>query len=100
MSCSCFAPHISGVKSHKSILSTAAAVEQAPIALPTTLKEQIPKAQLDGDNIKLYTGSCQCGAVSFVVKTAPLPEIEIKEDNCSICVRVGLDSTIAPSRTS
>lgn len=38
--------------------------------------------------IKTYTGSCYCSAVFFAVKTPPLSQVEIKEDNCSICVRV------------
>lgn len=46
-----------------------------------------PQAQLEGDDIKLYSGSCACGAVAFSVKTPPLTEVEIKEDNCSICRR-------------
>lgn len=66
---------------------TAAVVSETPIALPQTLFDNPPPAHLEGDNIKTYTGSCQCGAVAFAVKTQPLPQVEIKEDNCSICVR-------------
>ncbi|KAL3263355.1 hypothetical protein ABHI18_001892 [Aspergillus niger] len=36
---------------------------------------------------KIYTGSCHCTAVRLSVETKPLPEIEVKEDNCSICQR-------------
>jgi len=38
--------------------------------------------------MKLYTGNCHCGDVSIAVKTKPIPEIEVKQDNCSICSRV------------
>lgn len=51
------------------------------------LSKSPPPAQLEGDNIKLYNGSCACGAVAFAVKTPPLTQVEIKEDNCSICRR-------------
>ncbi|KAJ5760113.1 hypothetical protein N7520_007269 [Penicillium odoratum] len=46
-----------------------------------------PKAS--GDGLKLYTGGCACGVITLAVKTKPLSEVEIKEDNCSICQRVG-----------
>ncbi|GKZ35320.1 hypothetical protein AbraIFM66950_005915 [Aspergillus brasiliensis] len=36
---------------------------------------------------KIYTGSCHCTAVRLSVQSRPLPEIEVKEDNCSICQR-------------
>ncbi|KAI8211283.1 Centromere protein V [Colletotrichum sp. SAR 10_66] len=38
---------------------------------------------------KLYTGSCECGAVQLALRSKPLAEVEIKEDNCSICIRNG-----------
>ncbi|KAJ4387452.1 hypothetical protein N0V93_008044 [Gnomoniopsis smithogilvyi] len=57
-----------------------------PVKLPEALAQADQALTLEGDE-KLYTGSCQCGAVAFAVKTAPLEKIEIKEDNCSICVR-------------
>ncbi|KAF9881484.1 glutathione-dependent formaldehyde-activating gfa [Colletotrichum karsti] len=38
---------------------------------------------------KLYIGSCDCRAVQIALRTKPLAEAEIKEDNCSICVRNG-----------
>ncbi|KAF0331916.1 glutathione-dependent formaldehyde-activating gfa [Colletotrichum asianum] len=38
---------------------------------------------------KLYTGSCECGAVQLALRSKPLAEVEVKEDNCSICVRNG-----------
>ncbi|KAJ5994019.1 hypothetical protein N7451_009743 [Penicillium sp. IBT 35674x] len=47
-----------------------------------------PKAS--GDNLKLYTGGCYCGAVTIAVTLNPLTEVEIKEDNCSICQRVSI----------
>ncbi|KAK6084989.1 glutathione-dependent formaldehyde-activating enzyme [Seiridium cupressi] len=42
---------------------------------------------VDSDGLKIYQGSCTCGAVSLTLKTKPLTEVEIKEDNCSTCVR-------------
>ena len=40
--------------------------------------------------MKLYTGSCYCGGVCIAVISKPLPETEVREDNCSICRRVRL----------
>jgi len=42
----------------------------------------------DGENLKLYTGSCHCGLVCAAVKPTSLSNIEMRECNCSICVRV------------
>ncbi|KAH8201940.1 hypothetical protein TruAng_003932 [Truncatella angustata] len=45
---------------------------------------------VDAEGLKTYKGSCICGAATFDFKTRPLPELsegDIKEDNCSICVR-------------
>lgn len=68
-------------------VSTTSSSPDLPVNLVQALSQKDPALKLDG-NEKLYTGSCQCGAVAFAVKTAPLNEIEVKEDNCSICVRV------------
>jgi hypothetical protein len=46
--------------------------------------------EIEGEGLKVYTGSCHCGDVTLAVKTKPLREVEIKEDNCSICQRVSL----------
>ncbi|GJC78865.1 hypothetical protein ColLi_01703 [Colletotrichum liriopes] len=43
-----------------------------------------------GDDLKIYTGGCDCGAVQVAVRTKPIHDAEIKEDNCSICIRVTL----------
>lgn len=69
------------------LFSTLSSLAEQPIKLPEALHRAKETLKLE-DNEKLYTGSCQCGAVAFAVKTAPLSEIEVKEDNCSICVRV------------
>ncbi|KAM0809093.1 putative Mss4-like protein [Seiridium cardinale] len=45
------------------------------------------EAAVDSDGLKTYQGSCTCGAVFLTLKTKPLTEVEIKEDNCSTCVR-------------
>ena len=39
--------------------------------------------------LKIYDGSCHCGAVTFKVKTRPLEEQTALDCNCSICVRNG-----------
>lgn len=44
--------------------------------------------EFQGEDLKLYTGSCHCGLIRIALKSKPLPEVELKEDNCSICVRV------------
>ena len=49
-----------------------------------------PIPEVSGEFLEVYTGGCYCGAVTLMVKTKPLPEIEVKEDNCSICQRVCL----------
>ncbi|CAN8105440.1 unnamed protein product [Discula destructiva] len=67
-----------------------------PAHLLQALKETESFSKLSG-NKKVYTGSCQCGNVAFAVKTAPLNKIEVKEDNCSICVRRAATS-IYPDR--
>ncbi|KAJ5696617.1 hypothetical protein N7536_007029 [Penicillium majusculum] len=54
--------------------------------VPTPFPGQV--AEVPGDNLKLYTGGCYCGAVTLAVKTKPWSEVEIKEDNCSICQRI------------
>ncbi|OQE02555.1 hypothetical protein PENSOL_c002G04496 [Penicillium solitum] len=48
--------------------------------VPTPFPGQV--AEVPGDNLKLYTGGCYCGAVTLAVKTKPWSEVEIKEDNC------------------
>lgn len=54
-------------------------------------------AEVPGDNLKLYTGGCYCGAVTLAVKTKPWSEVEIKEDNCSICQRVSIQPRKLPA---
>jgi hypothetical protein len=40
------------------------------------------------EGLKIYNGSCHCGAVSYTVKSKPLEEMEIISCNCSLCSRV------------
>ncbi|KAH8602125.1 Mss4-like protein [Bisporella sp. PMI_857] len=56
-----------------------------PPYTPPPFTGELPTAEIEGS--KVYSGGCHCGAVRVAVKTKPLPEIEIKEDNCSICQR-------------
>ncbi|KDN64894.1 putative glutathione-dependent formaldehyde-activating enzyme, partial [Colletotrichum sublineola] len=62
-------------------------VENASSVQPVKLLESLHSAP--GDNLKCYKGGCDCGAVQITVKTKPLSDVEIKEDNCSICSRNG-----------
>ena len=57
-----------------------------PQYIPPKFTGELPI--LDGEGLKVYTGSCHCGAVTLAVKTKPLSEVDLKEDNCSICQRV------------
>ncbi|KUJ18306.1 uncharacterized protein LY89DRAFT_717883 [Mollisia scopiformis] len=50
-----------------------------------SLKDEPPK--IDAEDSNIYTGGCHCGAVTLVLKSGLLSEIQIKEDNCSICRR-------------
>ncbi|PYI11770.1 hypothetical protein BO78DRAFT_425659 [Aspergillus sclerotiicarbonarius CBS 121057] len=47
----------------------------------------VPTPEVGDEDWKVYTGGCHCGAVGVAVRTKPLPEMEVKEDNCSICQR-------------
>ena len=58
------------------------------------LEFQGPLPDYTCDDAKMYTGGCHCGAIRLAVKTPPLPRVEVKEDNCSICVRVSLQSLL------
>lgn len=64
-------------------------------SVPTPFPRQV--AEVPGDNLKLYTGGCYCGAVTLAVKMKPWSEVEIKEDNCSICQRVGIQPRKLPA---
>jgi len=59
--------------------------EIGPDYHPPEFKGKLPEYK--GEGLKIYTGSCHCGAVTLALKTKPLPQCEIKQDNCSICVR-------------
>lgn len=76
---------------------TASVVAEDPIVLPEPLEKSLRSAELEGDNVKFYTGTCACGNVAFSVKTPPLVAVEVKEDNCSICRRRAA-ITIYPDR--
>jgi hypothetical protein len=65
-----------------------------PLYDPPGFTGELPK--FEGYGLKIYTGSCHCGAVTLAVKTKPFPDVEVKEDNCSICQRVSLHF-LAPS---
>ncbi|OHF02895.1 glutathione-dependent formaldehyde-activating enzyme [Colletotrichum orchidophilum] len=62
-------------------------VEKASSSPPVEFRGTPPDAP--GDDLTLYTGGCDCGAVQIALKTKSLSEVQIKEDNCSICVRNG-----------
>jgi hypothetical protein len=58
------------------------------------------KWRIDGEERAMtdlceYNGGCHCGAVRFVVKASPEPEVE--NCNCSICRKSGYLHLIVPS---
>jgi hypothetical protein len=58
----------------------------------------LPLPAFDSNNIKVYTASCHCGAVSYTVHLSPpLPEWKVVSCNCSICARTGY-LLVYPSR--
>ncbi|KAJ0309427.1 hypothetical protein COL5a_001598 [Colletotrichum fioriniae] len=67
--------------------STFGLVEKASASAPVEFHGALP--DVPGDDLTLYTGGCDCGAVQIALKSKPLSEVQIKEDNCSICVRNG-----------
>ncbi|PYI16695.1 hypothetical protein BO99DRAFT_404942 [Aspergillus violaceofuscus CBS 115571] len=46
-----------------------------------------PEVQPTQQSPKTYTGGCHCGAIHITVTSAPLRDVQVKEDNCSICQR-------------
>ncbi|KAH7107469.1 Mss4-like protein [Auriculariales sp. MPI-PUGE-AT-0066] len=40
-----------------------------------------------GEGEKLYTGSCHCGALTLALRSKPLPDVAVKECNCTICTK-------------
>ncbi|KAF6810122.1 glutathione-dependent formaldehyde-activating gfa [Colletotrichum sojae] len=66
-----------------SLVEMTSAVQDAGFSFRGTLPE------LTVEYPKLYTGSCACGDVQIALRTKPLNQVEIKEDNCSICIRIG-----------
>ncbi|MCJ1437089.1 hypothetical protein MMC27_006474 [Xylographa pallens] len=45
------------------------------------------RTEAEKGELKLYTGNCHCGAVVLSLKSKPLSEVHVMEDDCSICVR-------------
>ncbi|OLN87507.1 hypothetical protein CCHL11_06156 [Colletotrichum chlorophyti] len=62
-------------------------IETSSVPQPVVFRGALPDPT--GDNTKLYTGGCDCGSVQVALRTKPLSEVEVKEDNCSICIRTG-----------
>ncbi|MCJ1476432.1 hypothetical protein MMC13_005098 [Lambiella insularis] len=58
----------------------------SPYEVPTYTGPDIRTEKEKGE-LKLYTGGCHCGAVTLAVKSAPIEEILVNEDDCSICIR-------------
>ncbi|TDZ37316.1 hypothetical protein C8035_v006979 [Colletotrichum spinosum] len=63
----------------ESVATSAVTKHEFPGQLPDLTEEQPV----------LYTGACDCGAIQVAVRSKPLSDVEIKEDNCSICIRNG-----------
>ncbi|KXH25916.1 glutathione-dependent formaldehyde-activating enzyme [Colletotrichum salicis] len=64
-------------------------IEKASTSVPVEFRGSLP--EVSGDDLTLYTGGCDCGAVQVAIKSKSPSQVEIKEDNCSICVRVCLE---------
>ncbi|WYZ44982.1 hypothetical protein EsH8_VIII_000298 [Colletotrichum jinshuiense] len=62
-------------------------IEKSASTKPAKFRGTPPEKTKDND--KLYIGGCDCGAVQIALQTQPLSDVEIKEDNCSICIRNG-----------
>lgn len=50
-------------------------------------KGDLPPADSQPTDTKVYTGGCHCGAVSLAPRSSLLSKVRVKEDNCSICRR-------------
>ncbi|KAJ3005604.1 hypothetical protein HKX48_000577 [Thoreauomyces humboldtii] len=47
-----------------------------------------PLGEAEGD-LRHYRGSCCCGKVQIVVSSKPLSDVQVKQDDCSICSKIG-----------
>ncbi|KAF3763304.1 hypothetical protein M406DRAFT_73921 [Cryphonectria parasitica EP155] len=72
-------------KTEVETIDTSASIKETPVPLPDSLAQNVSSD--DETKKRVYTGSCQCGTVAFTVVTPALKDVQIKEDNCSICVR-------------
>ncbi|KAK1657555.1 glutathione-dependent formaldehyde-activating enzyme [Colletotrichum godetiae] len=62
-------------------------IEKASTTAPIEFRGSLP--DVPGDDLTLYTGGCDCGAIQVALMSKSPSEVETKEDNCSICVRNG-----------
>ncbi|KAE9375343.1 hypothetical protein N431DRAFT_436829 [Stipitochalara longipes BDJ] len=69
-----------------------------PAYMPPAFQGDLTNLQTRDEGMKTYTGGCHCGAVTIAVKSKPMPEVEVREDNCSICRRNG-NASIYPTQS-
>ena len=61
-----------------------------PVYVPPKFPGPDIRNEAEKGELELYTGNCHCGAVIVAVKSKPISEIHVNEDDCSICIRVCL----------
>lgn len=60
-----------------------------PVYVPPKFPGPDIRTEAEKGELELYIGNCHCGAVMVAVKSKPISEIEVNEDDCSICIRNG-----------
>ncbi|MCJ1389320.1 hypothetical protein MMC18_002176 [Xylographa bjoerkii] len=60
---------------------------QPPVYVPPKFPGPDIRTEAEKGELNLYAGNCHCGAVIVAVKSKPLSEVDVNEDDCSICIR-------------
>ena len=55
-----------------------------------TIPEPLEHGLKAEEGEKIYSGNCHCGKAKIVIKSKALSEVEARECDCSICMRVSL----------
>ncbi|MCJ1396956.1 hypothetical protein MMC11_000148 [Xylographa trunciseda] len=58
-----------------------------PVYVPPKFPGPDIRTEAEKGELELYIGNCHCGAVMVAVKSKPISEIDVNEDDCSICIR-------------